>query len=207
MTHRTNRVAALGLWLGTLAGCHDGILGPERPGPDDRVPPPPPPQVGEYPPLAHPAAVLDIYDRASASSIPGTHRFVLYNDSTFRLQFVKPDVGFFEYPGTYSRADSRLSFVFDARQPPGQEWFAQGTLEGESMLVTYNDAMLWADFENGVYLRRTALIRSGPLVGRQGGPDPGGARLGAASGSVLWPAGIKVSGDSLTAGRGTLRVR
>jgi hypothetical protein len=75
-------------------------------------------------------------------------RFVLYQDGTFALQFVSPRWGFFEYPGRYARADSRIALTF-------QEWgwVATGTVLGDRMTVTYNSTMSLADFEDGDYIR------------------------------------------------------
>jgi len=147
MKHRVSFGVALGALLVTLAGCKDSPLGPSEDspaGPTKDSPREPFPE-----PLPHPAS---IYDRISASFIPGSSRYVLYGDGTFSLQYVSPQWGFFEYPGRYSRANSLLTFDFDGWGAMGP-WLADGILLGDSLIVKYNDVMLWTDFEDGVYLQ------------------------------------------------------
>jgi hypothetical protein len=77
---------------------------------------------------------------------------VLYDDGTFGLRYEA--YGGFEYPGSFSRADSEISFRFtdNANHPLGP-WLAQGTLRGDSLTVKYNEHMRWDDFEDGIYVR------------------------------------------------------
>ena len=51
-----------------------------------------------------------------------------------------------------SRANSLLTFDFDGWGAMGP-WLADGILLGDSLIVKYNDVMLWTDFEDGVYLQ------------------------------------------------------
>lgn len=92
------------------------------------------------------------YDRVSSSFIPGTSRYVLYGDGSFKLQYVTPS-GSFEYPGTYQLADPIVTLRFDGRSAAGP-WLADGVLSGDSLIVRYNVVMQLSDFEDGVYLRR-----------------------------------------------------
>jgi hypothetical protein len=67
---------------------------------------------------------------------------------------VRPDWGFFEYLGKYSRTGSAITFQFDGWSVMGP-WLADGIVVGNSLTVKYNDIMLWSDFEDGVYIRPT----------------------------------------------------
>lgn len=107
-------------------------------------PPAPPTTVAPGPALA------GTYDRISASSSGGPSRYVLRADSTFVLQYLggRP----FEYAGKYSRADSLITFSFDASNIEGR-WSAEATLRGAYLTVRYNWFMTQSDFDDGVYLR------------------------------------------------------
>lgn len=102
------------------------------------------------------------YDRVTPSSIPGTSRFVLYDDGTFDLQYLRPDFGFFAYAGKYARADSSITFLFNDAATAGP-WVAAGILRGDSLVVKFNLVMILSDFEDGMY--------------RSSGPLPGTARI------------------------------
>ena len=133
----------------TLAGCQDAIVSP-------RVIPPPDQPTGPHVqadfPLVPPGAA--VYNRTTSSNIPGSSRYVFYDDSTFRLQYLRPDWGFFEYPGRYVRADSVIRLYFDAESVAG-DWLAAGILSGDTLIVKYNLVMSLSDFEDGVYTRQT----------------------------------------------------
>jgi hypothetical protein len=75
-------------------------------------------------------------------------RYVLYEDSTFGLQYVNARWGFFEYTGRYARVNASISLDFDANRP---QWQATATTQGDSLVVTYNLDMMLSDFEDGVY--------------------------------------------------------
>lgn len=109
--------------------------------------PTPTPNPPDYPSPSRPGAT---YNRITSSYIPGSQRYVIYDDSTFSLQYVRPDWGFFEYPGKYSRTDAALSFRFDGWSTAGA-WLAAGILSGDSLIVKYNLIMQLSDFEDGVY--------------------------------------------------------
>lgn len=105
------------------------------------------PGITSYPPVQGGA----IYDRVTPSSIPGTSRFVIYNDGTFSLQYLRPDWGFFQYLGRYVRADSLLTLNFNDANTAGG-WQARGVLTADSSLtVAFNDIMGLDDFEDGTY--------------------------------------------------------
>jgi Tol biopolymer transport system component len=90
-----------------------------------------------------------IYNRTTASSIPGNQRYVIYDDGTFSLQYLRPDFGFFEYPGRYLRAESVLTLNFNANSGA---WQARGVLGADSSLaVKYNLEMGLDDFEDATY--------------------------------------------------------
>lgn len=133
-----------------LAGCQESLLEPP-PYAGGEPPPGPLPPVPGFPPVAGAAG---IYDRISASFIPGGSRYVLNDDSRFSLQYVRPDWGFFEYRGKYSRSGSLLTFDFDASNLAGA-WQADGIVSGDSLIVKYNIVMQLADFEDGVYVRKS----------------------------------------------------
>jgi hypothetical protein len=116
---------------------------PSAPGP---VPTPVP--MTEFPQLTRAGA---IYYRTTASFIPGESRYVIYDDGTFSLQYLRPDWGFFEYPGRYLRADSVLTLDFNDADTAGL-WQARGVFAPDATLtVAYNAVMIGADFEDGKY--------------------------------------------------------
>ena len=51
-----------------------------------------------------------------------------------------------------ARADSVITFEFDGWSAVGA-WLATGIVGGNSLIVKYNDVMIWSDFEDGVYVR------------------------------------------------------
>jgi hypothetical protein len=102
----------------------------------------------DFPELSRPGV---IFRRTTPSIIPGEQRYVIYDDGTFSLQYLRPDWGFFEYPGRYRRADSLLTFDFNGANTAGS-WEGHGILVGDSSLtVTYNVVMILDDFEEGTY--------------------------------------------------------
>ena len=83
-------------------------------------------------------------------------RYVLHQDSTFALQYLKAPDGpccrwdFFEYTGRYARVNASIRLDFGGSSQAG-EWLATGTIQGDSLVVTYNLVMVLSDFEDGVY--------------------------------------------------------
>lgn len=152
----------MGFWLAfaslvvALAACGGSLVEPFAGGkapvgsepaggaPSPAPPSPPPPLT---PPPISPSG-SPIYLRVSHSYIPGTQRYVFYDDASFGLQYETPDWGFFEYRGNYTRVESAISL----RWNDAGAWTATGTVRGDSLIVEYSDDMLWSDFENGVYL-------------------------------------------------------
>jgi hypothetical protein len=137
--------AALGSVLAMLTACDEVVVPTDTTQPRPVVPAVP--AVVEFPPVSEGALV---YDRVSASMFANTSRYVLAADGTFALQYVLS--GFFEYAGRYSRADSVITFDFNDWNAAGP-WQAGGTFRGDSLVVEYNIVMMFADFEDGVYVR------------------------------------------------------
>ncbi|HEX6252473.1 MAG TPA: hypothetical protein VFZ56_13705 [Gemmatimonadaceae bacterium] len=147
---------ALASLLVTLAACGGSLVEPfvggkapvggdaagGQPGPTPAAPPVSP-------------AGAPIFLRVSPSDIPGTQRYVFYDDASFGLQYERPDWGFFEYRGRYGRNGEGVSFSFDANNGA---WTATGTFRGDSLIVKYNDMMLWDDFEDGVYVLTSSVV-------------------------------------------------
>jgi dipeptidyl aminopeptidase/acylaminoacyl peptidase len=108
-----------------------------------------PPSPDSLPPVPDSALT---YNRVAAHSHPrgALSRYVLQGDGTFALQYVTEQPGFFEYRGMYSRVNGSIVFGFDPN--PGA-WQATGTINGDSLVVAYNENMQLADFEDGVYVR------------------------------------------------------
>jgi Tol biopolymer transport system component len=142
-------VAARSRWTGTLRG--DSLFIADFNELVEYVyavtPPVSPP--GDFPPLSRPAT---IYNRLALHSSGHLSRYVLYQDSTFGLQYVGPPSGFFEYPGRYSRTDSVITFNFNFNG--GGK--ATGTVRCDFLIVEYDIIMLLSDFEDGVYVRAPA---------------------------------------------------
>ena len=148
MTYHSIAKITLGALLVTLAGCKDSPL-PVEPSA------PPPSQPSAPPNFPVPSSAASIYDRTSSSYIPGNSRYVIYDNGTFSLQYVTPALGFFEYPGRYSRTDSAITFQFDGWSVMGP-WLADGIVAGDSLTVKYNEDMNLSDFEDGTYTQSTS---------------------------------------------------
>lgn len=92
-----------------------------------------------------------IYERVSPSIDPfhASSRYILYEGGRFRLEFDGASDPFPGYPGTYSRADSTITFEFhdDSR------WGATGTVQGDDCLVVAHNATMGIDFDDGLYCR------------------------------------------------------
>lgn len=111
----------------------------------------PQPPVGApyFPPLGRPGKIYN-----GGPEIYGANmitRYVLYDDGRFSLQFSNYTALIFEYGGTYSLSDSMYTFAFD--EP---DWQALATVQGDKLIVTYNDDASLSDFNNGVYTRQAA---------------------------------------------------
>ena len=143
-------VTRLAAMLVTLVACTDSHqpLAPSSSPPITSAPIAPTIPSG-FPSISRPG--VGFY-RVTSSFIPGYSRYVLYEDGTFSLQYLRPDVGFFEYPGKFSGAASALTFEFDGWSTAGP-WLANGVVDGNSLTVKYNTIMMLSDFEDGVYSR------------------------------------------------------
>ena len=153
--------AFLGCLLPIAAGCTDStqvVQPPDRgtPVPPITAPPTPPVPALGFPSLTQsgqiyvaPISLYDAYASYHGSSLPT--RYVLYDDSTFTLQFLSARFGFFEYTGRYSRLNSQITFTWNGWSTAGP-WGADGTLRGDSLSVTYNTIMMLTDFIDGTYI-------------------------------------------------------
>lgn len=143
--------------LAMLAGCSDPA---QTFRPADPLPPQPPqpPQVfhaPEFGPLTQKGRVFtadpsltDLYTKFHGASL--FSRFVLYDDSTFALQFASAQAGLFDYEGKYSRVGSQIVFTWKGWSTAGP-WGAEATLHGDSLTVSYNLIMQLTDFIDGTY--------------------------------------------------------
>lgn len=104
-----------------------------------------------FPTLARAGEVYLAEEGLYASIRNLASRFVLYGDGTFALQFADSR-DFFEYLGRYTRADSVVTFDWDAWSTAGA-WGATATLRGDSLVVRYNVIMRLTDFIDGTYVR------------------------------------------------------
>ena len=128
----------------------------------------PTPATPSPPPItALPASgAVAIYDRQTVSVIPASSRYVFYGEGVFSLEYTRPDWGFFEYRGHYSRADSSIAFSFDGWSIAGP-WLATGIVRRDSSIVVrYNVIMQLSDFEDGVYKSAAPLSVQAALAPR-----------------------------------------
>jgi hypothetical protein len=141
-----------------FGGCSDSTQ-PVAPKPVTYTPPLPAPPLNT-PTMPSPNAkgvvyegplnLYDAYSNYHGGSL--SSRYVLYDDSTFALEFVSPRFGAFDYRGRYSLVDSRIIFSWDGWSTAGP-WGAQASLRGDSLKVTYNLIMSMSDFVDGTYVR------------------------------------------------------
>ena len=99
------------------------------------------------PPLVRVTAVYEDTDSTSHRS-----RYVLYNDTTFSLQYWRRGSGPFDYRGRYVATDSVINFSFDFFNLTGP-WHSTGVLRGDEMIVSYNAIMAMVDFIGGRHVR------------------------------------------------------
>jgi Tol biopolymer transport system component len=155
---------------------------------------------------AVPAGAL-IYVRVSERERGAISRYVLYEDSTFGLQYLSARSEFFEYTGRYARVNASISLDFDANRP---QWQATATIQGDSLVVTYNRDMMLSDFEDGVYrLARTpgpagiylaGVDGSNPrrlVSGERPAWSPDGRRIAFQRGGDVYLIGIDGTGETL----------
>jgi hypothetical protein len=112
------------------------------------------------PPFAVPARAAKIYrgsDALYASSMQFhrgvlASRYVLFEDSTFVLQFSSPRFGLIEYGGRFTRTTAGITFDFSVPNTIAP-WQATATFEQEALRIHYNLAMSITDFVDGAYVR------------------------------------------------------
>jgi hypothetical protein len=146
--------------LALSVGCMDSAPPVAPAGPPVYVPTPSPVVPGPppaFPPLTRPgeiyASAADLRDPVVLVQRWGfASRYVLYEDSTFALQFSSVKTGFLAYLGRYVRTDTVMTFNFNDENAAGA-WRAVGTLHGDSISVSYNIVMYLADFVDDVYVR------------------------------------------------------
>ena len=145
--------------LAACAGEGPTVARPEVPHYVPAPAPPSPPPITALPA----SGAVAVYDRQTVSVIPGSSRYVIYGEGVFSLEYIRPDWGFFEYRGHYSRADSSIVFSFDGWSIAGS-WLATGIVSRDSSIVVkYNVIMQMSDFEDGVYRSAAPLsIQAAP---------------------------------------------
>lgn len=105
-----------------------------------------------FPPVSGAAGVFYFLKQSSypVREYTTRSRYVLYDNGTFGLQY--GDKGGLEYRGSYTKADSLITFNWEGWSTAGP-WGATGRLKGDTMTVAYNIIMAMSDFEDAVYLR------------------------------------------------------
>jgi hypothetical protein len=76
--------------------------------------------------------------------------FTLYGNGSFTLQSAADSS---TTHGTYKENTGVIAFTWDVVSVAGP-WTATGVLDGDRLIIRYNDLMLFDDFENAVYVRR-----------------------------------------------------
>ena len=136
--------------LAALAGIGAACGGATGPLPDASPAPAAESPAASFPAVTRPATVYAA--TASLSRYPGSQpqsRYVVYAAGDFRFQII---VGgeLQELTGRYTRSGAVLTFDWDVA---GGLWLATGALNGDELIVRYNQAMLGADFVDDTYLR------------------------------------------------------
>lgn len=150
-------IASLGCSDQATSGLPPGSV-PQPPSPAAPPTPAPPP----FPQVSNASAIYlgpeNLYDQFKSyhgSSLPT--RFVLFDDSTFYLQFASLRFGLLTYAGRYSRSDA--TFRFNWVNESGPTWNAQGTQRGDTLDIRYGENMVMSDFIDGAYV----LVRCPPM--------------------------------------------
>jgi hypothetical protein len=145
-------ILALGIAMTLASGCNDPTSAAAP-----TLPTPAAPDTA-FPALTHPGTIYveagAIYEFFYNAAGPVVTRYVLYDDGTFDLQFAGAKDAR-KFSGSYTSSDSLVQFAFTDRDSVGP-WEAIGHLEGSNLSVTYNDAMMLADFIDGTYRKSTA---------------------------------------------------
>jgi hypothetical protein len=145
MMSRTRTVVTLAAFI-VSAACADAT----SPLPDAPASPTAGSPSASFPAVTRPATVYAA--TASLSRYPGSQpqsRYVVYADGDFRFQIIV-NGELSELTGRYTRAGAVLTFEWDIA---GGLWTATGTLNGDELIVRYNQAMRGAEFVDDVYLR------------------------------------------------------
>jgi hypothetical protein len=111
----------------------------------------PTPRPAEFPTVTRPARVFghpEALARPLTAETQGS-RFVLYDDGTFALQFLR-FAG--ESRGTYQDSEGSVTFHWEGSNSAGP-WEATGSNTGDRLTVRYNPLMVLTDFEDAVYVR------------------------------------------------------
>lgn len=148
MMNAAVRCGAFVAVLALASACMDSVT-PTTPAAATPAPPP----VSEFPAVSRPARIYLFARELSYPVRDATtgSRYVLYDDGTFALQYLRSRVSF-EYRGTYADANGLITFEWEGWSVAGP-WGATGSLGDNSLTVRYNLIMELDDFENAVYLR------------------------------------------------------
>jgi hypothetical protein len=104
----------------------------------------------DFPEASGPGRIFNFSSRDRYPVSPRTiqSRFVLYDDSTFSLQFRGEPDG---YHGRYTEDGRDLSLVSMPPSPRFSAWRATGTLDGLVLTVRYWPEDHWLHLEDAVY--------------------------------------------------------
>lgn len=151
----TRRYRAVVMLVVVFAACGSSApTSPTRTNSPPPLPPPTPPVRVNFPPLSGPSRTF-VFDRDLSYPVRDftrKSRFVLYGNGAFALQYSGIE---YVYRGGYQDANGVLMFLFDSSTGRGvhEPWDdATGTLEGDSLMIQFEESMQHADFENAVYV-------------------------------------------------------
>jgi hypothetical protein len=147
-------IAAACLAAGCIGcGSDKQIVAPPAPNPQS---PTQPSAWADFPGLTHPGTIYGEKGQLYAIFFPSQtsliSRYVIYDDGSFELEFISATYGFFRYAGTYTESGTGLTLNFADSDSLGP-WLGTAALSDDQMSVEYSNAMLWADFIDGVYVR------------------------------------------------------
>jgi hypothetical protein len=108
-------------------------------------------RVPAFPGVSRPARVFIATDWPTYAmhGSPLASRFLLYEESTFSLQYASANYPFFEYRGSYEEDADAITFHWGVCCG----WGAMGVLRGDALTVKYSEQMEHSDFLSGVYVR------------------------------------------------------
>ena len=146
VTSRPHTVATLAAIVGFGAACAGSTSPLQDAPPTPTVESP----AAAFPAVTRPATVYAA--TASLSRYPGSQpesRYVVFAAGDFRFQIIE-EGALRELTGRYTRAGAVLTFEWDVA---GEPWSATGALNGDELIVRYNQAMRGAGFVDDTYLR------------------------------------------------------